>query len=78
MSIITPPLDPSKLKSGTWSEWWLNSGSTGSGSYYYDAEFEYFCIRNSCGTYDITPMQKYIVTAQQRSLCFLGIQASAE
>ena len=29
--------------------------------YYYDAEFEYFCIRNSCGTYDICPMQKYIV-----------------
>ena len=32
--------------------------------YYYDAEFEYFCIRNSCGTYDITPMQKYIVTGK--------------
>ena len=29
--------------------------------YYYDAEYEYFCIRNSCGTYDICPMQKYIV-----------------
>lgn len=27
--------------------------------YYYDAEYEYFCIRNSCGTYDICPMQKY-------------------
>jgi aminomethyltransferase len=27
--------------------------------YYYDAEFEYFCIRNACGTYDICPMQKY-------------------
>jgi aminomethyltransferase len=27
--------------------------------YYYDAEYEYFCIRNLCGTYDITPMQKY-------------------
>ena len=29
--------------------------------YYYDAEYEYFCIRNTCGTYDITPMQKYQV-----------------
>ncbi|MEM9254796.1 MAG: aminomethyltransferase family protein [Pseudomonadota bacterium] len=27
--------------------------------YYYDAEYEYFCIRNTCGTYDICPMQKY-------------------
>lgn len=27
--------------------------------YYYDAEYEYFCIRNRCGTYDISPMQKY-------------------
>ncbi len=27
--------------------------------YYYDAEYEYFCIRNQCGTYDICPMQKY-------------------
>ena len=29
--------------------------------YYYDAEYEYFCIRNTCGTYDICPMQKYLV-----------------
>ena len=29
--------------------------------YYYDAEYEYFCIRNACGTYDICPMQKYFV-----------------
>lgn len=27
--------------------------------YYYDAEYEYFCVRNFCGTYDICPMQKY-------------------
>ena len=26
---------------------------------YYDAEFEYFCVRNQCGTYDVCPMQKY-------------------
>ena len=30
--------------------------------YYYDAEYEYFCIRNSCATYDICPMQKYIIS----------------
>jgi glycine cleavage system T protein (aminomethyltransferase) len=30
--------------------------------YYYDAEYEYFCIRNSCGTYDICPMQKYSIS----------------
>lgn len=30
--------------------------------YYYDEEYEYFCIRNSCATYDICPMQKYIVS----------------
>ncbi len=30
--------------------------------YYYDAEYEYFCIRNTCGTYDICPMQKYFVS----------------
>ena len=30
--------------------------------YYYDAEYEYFCIRNTCGTYDITPMQKYEIS----------------
>jgi aminomethyltransferase len=32
--------------------------------YYYDAEYEYFCVRNSCGTYDICPMQKYEVTGR--------------
>jgi aminomethyltransferase len=26
---------------------------------YYDGEYEYFCVRNTCGTYDICPMQKY-------------------
>ena len=29
--------------------------------YYYDEEYEYFCIRNQCGTYDICPMQKYYI-----------------
>ena len=27
--------------------------------YYYDIEYEYFCVRNRCATYDISPMQKY-------------------
>ncbi len=31
-------------------------------NYYYDAEYEYFCVRNMCGTYDITAMQKYMIT----------------
>jgi aminomethyltransferase len=30
--------------------------------YYYDAEYEYFCVRNMCATYDICPMQKYAIT----------------
>ena len=32
--------------------------------YYYDAEYEYFCIRNTCGTYDICPMQKYEISGR--------------
>jgi aminomethyltransferase len=31
---------------------------------YYDAEYEYFCIRNTCGTYDICPMQKYEIAGR--------------
>ena len=27
--------------------------------HYFDVEYEYFCVRNTCGTYDICPMQKY-------------------
>ena len=27
--------------------------------HYYEAEYEYFCVRNLCATYDISPMQKY-------------------
>ena len=30
--------------------------------YYYDVDYEYFCIRNLCGTYDICPMQKYLIS----------------
>ena len=29
--------------------------------YYYDVDYDYFCIRNTCGTYDICPMQKYLI-----------------
>ena len=32
--------------------------------YYYDAEYEYFCVRNTCATYDICPMQKYHVSGR--------------
>ncbi len=32
--------------------------------YYYDAEYEYFCIRNLCGTYDISAMQKYEIRGE--------------
>ena len=34
MSVVLPPLDPSKLSSGIWAEWWLASGKTGLGEYY--------------------------------------------
>jgi aminomethyltransferase len=33
--------------------------------YYYDAEYEYFCVRNTCGTYDICPMQKYHISGPE-------------
>lgn len=32
--------------------------------YYYDAEYEYFCVRNACATYDICPMQKYRISGR--------------
>ena len=43
-----------------WSEW---NGYLFA-DYYYDAEYEYFCIRNQCGTYDICPMQKYEIRGE--------------
>jgi len=36
--------------------------------YYYDPEYEYFCVRNGCGTYDISPMQKYAITGRDAEL----------
>lgn len=40
-----------------WSDW----NGYKFADHYYDAEFEYFCVRNTCGTYDICPMQKYYI-----------------
>ena len=38
MALIQPPIDPSKLETGTWEEYWINSGTpTGNGSYYFEA-----------------------------------------
>jgi len=31
---------------------------------YYDPEYEYFCVRNTCATYDICPMQKYEIVGR--------------
>ncbi len=42
---------------GAWSAW----NGYKFAEYYYDAEYEYFCVRNQCATYDICPMQKYVV-----------------
>ncbi len=35
---------------------------------YYEAEYEYFCVRNSCGTYDICPMQKYEIRGRDAEI----------
>ena len=32
--------------------------------YFYDPEYEYFCVRNQCGTYDICAMQKYEIAGR--------------
>ena len=32
--------------------------------YYYDSEYEYFCVRNLCATYDICAMQKYEINGR--------------
>lgn len=43
---------------GAWSAW----NGYKLADYYYDVELEYFKVRNTCGTYDICPMQKYLVS----------------
>ncbi len=45
---------------GAWSSW----NGYKFAEYYYDTEYEYFCIRNQCGTYDICPMQKYEISGK--------------
>ena len=37
MAPITLPIDASKIKSGTWEEYWLSEGNTGDGDFYYDS-----------------------------------------
>ncbi len=46
---------------GAWAEW----NGYKFAEYYYDAQYEYFCVRNQCGTYDISPMQKYMIEGEQ-------------
>ena len=43
-----------------WSAW----NSYKFADYYYDAEYEYFCVRNQCATYDICAMQKYEISGR--------------
>lgn len=43
---------------GAWSAW----NGYKYADYYYDVELEYFKVRNTCGTYDICPMQKYLIS----------------
>ena len=43
---------------GGWSAW----NGYRFADYYYDVELEYFKVRNTCGTYDICPMQKYFIS----------------
>ena len=52
-----PRLEPLNVRDA-WSAW----NGYKFADYYYDAEYEYFCIRNTCGTYDICPMQKYEIS----------------
>lgn len=40
-----------------WDEW----NGYKFADHFYDTDYEYFCIRNQCGTYDITPMQKHLI-----------------
>ena len=55
-SHFQPRLDDWNIRNA-WSSW----NGYKLAEYYYDAEFEYFCVRNTCGTYDICPMQKYFI-----------------
>ena len=52
-----PRLAEYNIKGG-WSAW----NGYKFAEYFYDAELEYFKVRNTCGTYDISPMQKYFIS----------------
>jgi len=56
-SHFQPRLDELNIREA-WSSW----NGYKFAEYYFEAEFEYFCVRNTCGTYDICPMQKYIIS----------------
>ena len=56
-SHFQPRLDERNIHDA-WSSW----NGYKLAEYYYEAEYEYFCIRNTCGTYDICPMQKYFIS----------------
>ena len=58
-SAFHPRQAPMNLRDA-WSSW----NGVKFADYYYDAVYEYFCIRNSCGTYDICPMQKYEISGR--------------
>ena len=56
-----PKLSPfhPRLKALNLREAWSAWNGYKFAEYYYDPEYEYFCVRNRVGTYDISPMQKY-------------------
>ena len=56
-----PKLSPfhPRLKALNVREAWSAWNGYKFAEYYYDTEYEYFCVRNRVATYDISPMQKY-------------------
>ena len=54
LSPFHPRLEALNLREA-WSAW----NGYKFAEHYYDAEYEYFCVRNRVATYDISPMQKY-------------------
>ena len=56
-SHFQPRMDERNIKDA-WGEW----NGYKLANYYFEPEFEYFCVRNTCGTYDICPMQKYFIS----------------
>ncbi|WNC71994.1 aminomethyltransferase family protein [Thalassotalea psychrophila] len=57
------PFHPRQQALNVRDDWTVWNGFKFANSYY-DAEYEYFCIRNSCATYDICPMQKYYISGK--------------